>query len=52
MSSRSKIFPETTEECIKWIKNRNHAFSFELTINEYSVKHLYELIQVGKFSIA
>jgi hypothetical protein len=51
MSSRPEVFPETTEEGIEWVKNRNYAFLLESATNEYNVQRHCELMQVGKISI-
>jgi hypothetical protein len=50
MSSRPEVFPETTEEGIGWVKNRNYAFLLESATNEYNVQRHCELMQVGKIS--
>ncbi|CAM4762379.1 unnamed protein product [Rotaria magnacalcarata] len=47
MSSRPEVFPETTEEGIEWVKNRNYAFLLESATNEYNVQRHCELMQVG-----
>jgi hypothetical protein len=49
MSSRPEVFPETTEEGIEWVKNRNYAFLLESATNEYNVQQHCELMQVGKY---
>ena len=51
MSSRPEVFPDTTEEGVGWVKNRNYAFLLESATNEYNVQRHCELMQVGKCRI-
>ncbi|UJR28089.1 hypothetical protein I4U23_009345 [Adineta vaga] len=47
MSSRPEVFPDTTEQGIDWVKQRNYAFLLESATNEYNVQRHCDLMQVG-----